>query len=415
MPERRLFYGWAMIPVAWFIYGFGISPAFYSWGIYLPQLLEDLDLSRTEVGAVFGLFTLCYSLCGPLVGMAISRWGLRWVMTAGSLVAAVGLALVSRADSAFDCYVGYSILGGLGIGFSTIVPAQNLASNWFVKYRATAIAIVMTAGGIVARVFVAPFDRYILENHTWREGWLAFAGISVLVAVTAAVFVKNTPEDMGLEPDGASGDTASVPSSDSAEPQDWTAAQALMTRQFWLIVVAGVAYAVPWGVVVNHGPLHLTDLGLDAGVAAVIIGNMAFVSIFGRLSGALGDVLAPQKLLGIALLVEAAGIGGLLLADSQTTAYFCVIAIGLGFGISYISVATVFSAFFGRRAFATTAGTRISITGIANSMGPPAAGMVFDSVGSYQIAFAALVVISLIGSVASFAARPPTHPDEHHP
>ena len=67
MAERSgLFYGWLIVVVAWILYGFGIAPAFYSWGQFAPTLIEDLELSRADFGLIFGIFTLIYSAMGPL-------------------------------------------------------------------------------------------------------------------------------------------------------------------------------------------------------------------------------------------------------------------------------------------------------------------------------------------------------------
>ena len=49
------------------------------------------------------------------------------------------------------------------------------------------------------------------------------------------------------------------------------------------------------------------------------------------------------------------------------------ILIGIGFGMSYISIAAAFSSFFGRKAFATTTGTRFLIGGVFNAAMPPLA------------------------------------------
>ena len=72
MAKNNIFiYGWFMIAVAWVCYGFGISPAYYSWGLFSTHLIEDLSLTRTEFNTVFGVFTLLYSCVGILVGPAM--------------------------------------------------------------------------------------------------------------------------------------------------------------------------------------------------------------------------------------------------------------------------------------------------------------------------------------------------------
>ena len=50
--NARIFYGWPMAAVAWLLYGLGVMP-FYSWGFLLPEMLEELGLSRADGGLVY--------------------------------------------------------------------------------------------------------------------------------------------------------------------------------------------------------------------------------------------------------------------------------------------------------------------------------------------------------------------------
>ena len=61
----KIFYGWILVAVAWIIYGFGIAPAYYSWGQFAPKVIEELGLThevpcgtvhfRKLVARLFGL------------------------------------------------------------------------------------------------------------------------------------------------------------------------------------------------------------------------------------------------------------------------------------------------------------------------------------------------------------------------
>ena len=141
MTQRPFFYGWVMVVVGFLCYGLGLAPAYYSWGYYGPELIDELGLSRTEIGLAFGLFGLTYSLSAPLSAASISFLGLRQTMTLGPAIAAVGFLLLSRANSAWDCYLSFSFIAGLGIGLGNQLPCQTIASFWFKKYRARALAV----------------------------------------------------------------------------------------------------------------------------------------------------------------------------------------------------------------------------------------------------------------------------------
>ena len=410
--SSRFYYGWVILLVAGFCYGFGMSPMYYSWGMFAPRLTADLGFDRGDVGGVFGLFTTLYQCVGLFVGLAIVRFGLRSVMVGGFCVTAAGLLLLARADTPVDCYVGFSMLGGIGIGFSTVVPAQTLGQNWFLRRRALVIGAIFAFGGIAGRL-VAPVDTWILEHYDWRTGWSAIAALSAMLALLAGLLVRETPEAMGQRLDGGEPTTRSGLSDteqSAAVADRWTAAQAIRTRQFALMLVCGVAYAVPWNTAVAHLTLHLTDLGHGQVVAIGFVGTMALVSIGGRLMGAMGDWVAPQLVLAVALALEGLGAGGLVLADDATIAALAITLLGLGFGTAFVSIPVVFSHFFGRRAFSVTSGIRMTITGVFGGLGPWLAGVAFDSTGSYTISFIGLMLVGMAGAAAAAAMRHPGAP-----
>jgi OFA family oxalate/formate antiporter-like MFS transporter len=386
-----------------------MSPMYYSWSIFAPRLVVDLGVDRGDVGGVFGLFNVVYQFVGVGVGLVIVRVGLRRVMAAGFLVTAAGLLVLSHAETVRDCYFGFSVLGGIGIGFSTIVPAQTLGQNWFLRRRALVIGVIFAFGGIVGRL-VAPADTWLLEHYDWRTGWMVIAAISAVLAVLAGVFVRETPETVGQSRDGAEPQGAVDNGALAAVADQWTAAQAIRTPQFALMLVCGVAYAVPFNTAVAHLTLHLTDLGHTETAAIGLVGTMALISIGGRLIGAVGDWIAPQWALAVALALEGLGAGGLLLAADSALALTAVWLIGLGFGLAYISIPVVFSHFFGRRAFSVTAGIRMTITGVFAGLGPWLAGLAFEATGSYTVPFIGLMLVGGAGAVCAALMRHPGAP-----
>lgn len=413
MAERKgMFYGWVILPAAWILYGFGISPAYYSGGQFAPALMEDLDLSAAQWGIIFGAFTFIFSAVAPVSAYLMSRFSIRLTMTLGAAMSSAGAFYMSRADSFLDCIIGLVVLLGLGIGLSTILPAQTLGQNWFLKYRALSIAVILTAGGVVGAA-VPYVAKWILENGTWNDGWLVISVISAVLAVIAFLLVRDRPEDIGQFRDGADEDPlppAQSASAVEAVAGEWTAGQAIRTPQFAMMILCGLAYSQPWGIVVAHGKLHLDNIGMDAGVIASMFALMIFISIFGRISASLGDLVTPKKVLGAALFIEALGVAGLIIAKTPAIGYISVVFLGIGYGAGYVSISVVFSDFFGRRAFAGTTGTRFLIGGTIGAFTPFIAGYIADNTDSYNIAFAGLVILCVVGAVTAFLCPRPGSP-----
>lgn len=416
-----------MVGIGFLTYGLGIAPGYYGLGIFASSLIADLELTRQQIGQMFGAFTFTYGLVSPLAAAAIRRWGIRATVTAGALCAASGFWVVSEATSAAELYLGYSLVGGIGIGFSTLLPAQTIPIFWFRKYRARATAIILSGAAIVGFLW-QPAAGLVVESWDWRVGWQIVTGISLLVAAIAVLFIRNQPSDIGQRRDGlppaeadgtdpagpghqvearlAAGDSETAGASTPKGALLW----ALRTPQFWIATFATAANTVPWRVVSAHGALHLQDLGFTTLVASAILGVRVGASLFGRLTGSLGDFMSPMRVLALALLVNAVALSVFVSANSAVVAYPCVFAIGVAYGTAYTSEVVVFGLFFGRAAFVGTTGIRIALIGVIGALGPIMAGAAADRTGSYAGTLWALGLFAVLGAASIWFCRPPDRP-----
>ena len=417
MSSKR-FYGWPLVAVGFLFYGLGIAPAYYSWGFFAPEVIADLGITRQQVGTVFGAFTLIFALTSTLSAAVIHYFGLRMTVTVGALISALGWFLVGHAESLTHIYLSFSLLGGIGIGLSTLLPAQTLAVYWFKKFRARATAIILLGAAVVGAL-VTPIDALILRGGDWRTAWFYISATSILVAIIAVVFIRNRPEDIGQHHDGED-TTVQEPKGPPIDQEvfldgantikkRFTVLQAICTPHFLIATLADIANTVPWRVLTVHGRLHLEDLGFAPTIAAAILGVRVGMSGVGRLSGSLSDFAPPPRVMALALAVSALGVCGLLFADTPTIAYACVIFLGIGYGAAFTTIPVVLASFFGREAFAATSGVRLTITGVVGFIGPSWAGAAADSSGSYNSSLIVLTVICLTGSVMIFFCRAPEY------
>jgi cyanate permease len=402
-----------MVALGFLVYGLGMAPAYYGWGLLAPEVVADLGLSRAQVGNVFGLFTLTFAIVSPLAAVALQRFGLRPVVSAGSLLAALGFWQTSGAGSATEFVVVFSLLGGIGVGFSSLLPAQVLPVFWFRRYRARATAVILLGAGVVGAL-VPALVEWVLQTHDWRTVWKCVAGVSVGVALLAALFLRDRPEDVGQHPDGDAlgapprgGSEQDEPARTLREGDDLSTAQAIFTPQFVVVTFACLTNAVPWRVFTAHGRLHFEDLGFASAVAAAILGVRVGVSALGRLGGAAGDFIDPRRVLASALAITAAGMAGLAVTTSSGSAYVCIVLLGFGYGVGFTNEPLVFARMFGTRAFIGSNGLRIAITGVFGWLGPTWAGAAADLTGSYASSFVALAALSLVGAAAILLCRTP--------
>jgi len=128
------------------------------------------------------------------------------------------------AAKPWDYWAGIRGAYRAGISFGTIVPAATAITRWFQRYRGRAMAGDAVGVGICWLYRRPVINRILAANGgNWRQAWAIVAGISVLSAVVAFLFVRERPEDL------ASGGwrTGRVPLGESA------AASARVTKFPW--------------------------------------------------------------------------------------------------------------------------------------------------------------------------------------
>lgn len=156
---------------------------------------------------------------------------------------------------------------------------------------------------------------------------------------------------------------------------------------------------------------YLTDIGLSGATA------VAAMSLYGILAGAtrfpwglIAERLHVRYCLTMVCFGAAIGMVLLLLVRGAGAAYTFAVVYGLGVGGVPVLGTIVWASYFGRRYYG-------SIRGFANVFqmaslggGPLFAAWIYDSMGSYEIAFASFAAAFLFAGVLVLMARPPRQP-----
>ena len=132
----------------------------YATSVYKTSLVEHFDASLTEIGFIFSIAIVMLGLSAAVLGTWVDRAGPRKAMfvaaccwAAGFLVGAAGIAL----SQLWLVYLGYGVIGGIGLGIGYISPVSTLI-KWFPDRPglATGMAIMGFGGGAMV---ASPLSR----------------------------------------------------------------------------------------------------------------------------------------------------------------------------------------------------------------------------------------------------------------
>ena len=259
---RRIFYGWWIVAVAFITHCLTTGIVFYSFGVFLPALTEAFGWTRAQASLGFSLASLCGAFYSPAVGRVVDRRGSRPSQLVGAVAMAVGFWLLHGITSLAQFYLVMGVVVSLGATALGGLPSNAAVTRWFVRRRGQALGIA-TAGISMGGVIFVPLTEWLIARHGWRGafGWL---GVIVLVAAVppVALLMRRAPEAMGLHPDGDTHAVGADPAAAREIERSWTAAQALRSRNFWLITAAFSLTGAGLSATLLHQIAFLRDRGL---------------------------------------------------------------------------------------------------------------------------------------------------------
>jgi MFS family permease len=204
--------------------------------------------------------------------------------------------------------------------------------------------------------------------------------ILLIAAPVVGLFLKESPERIGLLPDGAAKAVAV-----RGEVEGLTWREIRNGRTFWLIAAAFALTAAS----VQACIIHLSQLLLDGGASANVAAQAVSVAGFAVLTGRIGTGYFLDRLFGphVALFVFANAALGIALLWTGATGLPAIsgaFLVGLASGADMDIVAYLMGRYFGLRSLGTAFGFGFGAIVLAAGLGPLVMGFAFDHTGSYR-------------------------------
>lgn len=395
----RVFYGWWIVGLGSLINGIGLGIIYHSFTVFFLPLKRDLGVSSAAIALLYGAARLEGGLEGPVVGHLIDRFGARKIIIVGASLAGIGLILLAAVHDYLTFFLIYVFVVSLGSNAGFFHPITTAVNKWFIRRRGISFSII-SASGNVGGMIMAPLLAYMILNFGWRYGAF-FAGLTILlVALPCALRFKNSPEEMGLYPDGQPpvknpmGD--SIPSLPEAPEVNFSVKEALRTLPFWLLM-ASISLRLLVTVALNtHFVPILVWKGLSEVASAYLVSVSALASILTSLAlGWLGDRWSKTLLSSVCIIPTIVAMVGLIFSQEPVVLYFFPIAFAITMGTAPLNWALI-GDLFGRGSYATIRGIMALGYGTATFFSPIYAGWIFDRTESYDIVLITFSIILLI-------------------
>ena len=367
---------WVLATVAVLILGTAFGAPWMA-AVALKDIAAEVGGTRSVPALANSLAWFGAALGGIGMGWIAERVGVRWTVTFGSLMMAVGLAIATAGPN-WSLYLGYGVFVGL-IGLSGInAPLYVYISNWFERRRGSALALISSGTYLAGALWPPIFERAIAYAG-WRQAMLWFAILEAGVIVPLAlVFLRRAPQ----QPPPVS--VMHHAGREQASVLGWPP-----NLVFAALSAAIFMCCVPMSMPQSHLVAFCSDLGISRSVSALMLSVLLGTAFLSRqIWGAVSDRIGGLATVLISSAWQAAAMVSFLLTQNELGLF--TVAAAFGFGFSGIIPAYVLAL---RELFpASQASWRIPtlllFSGSGMALGGWLAGLLYDRFGYYAPAFA---------------------------
>lgn len=169
-----------------------------------------------------------------VVGAAFVKYGVRKVLIPSMLLLAIGCLGLAFAGDNYTIYAA-SLFTVRALVIPLLLGTFMLCANWFIKYRGRVLGVVTAGGPLFSIIGIASMNWIANDLGLGLNVYAIIAAILVILLVITAVGLRDTPEEMGLNPDGADHRPYSE-EHESSEPI--TVRQLLGEARAWQLIIS---------------------------------------------------------------------------------------------------------------------------------------------------------------------------------
>ena len=382
----------------------------YAWSVFVEPLTEYYSreygqaVTANDILLPFSVFLAVFAITMPFTGKIIDRYGPRNATITGGVLTGLGWLLASFSSSVPMLSVMYGVIGGIGVGISYSVLVA-VSARWFPDRRGLAVGLTVLGVGFSA-FFTANIAGWFIGAWGVMNTFKIF-GIMIIVLTTLLALPLKFPT-AGWVP---SGWTPPALKPGEEKPCEYNRSLMLRSSSFYglwacyfigcLAGLMAISIAKPVG----------TDVGIEAGVAILLVGFFAIFNGVGRpVFGALTDRLTPRNTAMISFILIA--LASLLMWQIPIVpVYILAFAVLWGCLGGWLAIApTTTGGYFGTCDYPRCYGVVFLAYGAGAIAGPQLAGFIKTSTGSYIGVFPYVLALAVVGFIIACTLMKPPKP-----
>jgi MFS family permease len=387
--KPRLYYGYVVVTAA-SIMMVMIWGTFNAFGVFFEPFIKEFGWTRAVTSGASALNTMIFGiLCIFSAGLS-ERLGPRWIMTICGIILGLGYFLMAQLTSAVELYLYFGVF--VAIGMTPYIPLLSLVPQWFTTNRGRMNAIVLSGMGL-GTMIVPAIASALISVWGWRSAYLVLSITTVMVMVAVSQFLRGGPN----LPLNGKERRPSIGFTDQRN-EGSTLREAVCTKQFVLVCLLYFSFLFCVVSIMVHLVIHAIGLGIPATRAAFTLSLIGGACIVGmNVMGNIADRFSNKVGLGFSYSLMGWSLVWLIPSHSEWSFYIFSIAFGFAYGGMQVLFSPLVAELFGTRSHGVILAAGALVGSVGAAVGPIVAGYIFDSLGSYTIAFILCAMLAFAG------------------
>ena len=363
----------------------------HGFGLWLQPITMDRGWSRETFAFALAVQNLAWGLAGPLAGMWADRFGAFRVLVVGSVLYALGLAVMASATSGAGFLGGTGLLLGMAQAGTTYAVIYGvIARNVSAEKRSWAMGVTAAAGSF-GQFLMVPVENWLIAGTGWQNA-LFVLSLAALLIIPLAFGLKEPPR-------------AAAP---GVQQSVGAALKEAFTYRSFLLLMAGYFVCGFQVVFIGmHLPSYLKDGGLSPQVATVALALIGLFNVFGTYAaGSLGQRLAKRHILAAIYLMRAVAI---VLFISLPLTPMSVYVFSAVMGLLWLSTVpptnAIVAQIFGVQYMSMLGGFVFLSHQVGSFMGVWLGGLLYDATGSYDVVWWIAIALGVFAALVNLPVR----------
>lgn len=362
----------------------------HGFGLFLPPMSAQFGWGREVFAFAIALQNLVWGLAQPFTGALADRFGAAKVVFVGGILYALGLALMSMADSPATLSLSAGLLIGIGLSGTTFSIILGVVGRALPPEKRSMGMGLASAAGSFGQFAMLPGTLGLIGWLGWSMALVAL-GLLVAFILPLVAMLKDKP----------------VPVTAGEQTLREALKEACSHSGFWLLAFGFFVCGFQVVFIGVHLPAYLVDQHLPATVGTTVLALIGLFNVFGTyIAGWLGGRMSkPRLLTGLYLLRAVVIVLFLWVPLTQTTAYL----FGISMGLLWLSTVPLtngtVATLFGVRNLSMLGGIVFLFHQLGAFLGGWLGGVVYDHTGSYDIIWHVSIALSLMAAALNWPVR----------